>query len=494
MVILKSLSEGTMFNIYGFGSNFETLFDESKEYSEQSLSTAINHCASLRADLGGTEILRPLLDILTKPTKEGYPRQVFLLTDGQVGNRADCINQVRKWSDTTRVFTFAISSAADKALCEGMAEAGNGSCEVILDNEDMEAKVVKQLRRAMTPALSDISIEWGSLADAVSPYFLPPVFAGNRMIVYGFLKKQEKEEKGKITLKGVTALNEFTTTVEIDPAKATKSELFHQLGAKAMIRDLQEKRSFMHTRNQTLKTGYTDQSVRDEMIRLSTKYGVICPYTAFVAVEEAEIKQEKQTEQQPDAKPKMREKEKEEGQKKEKKVFKDKKNEAKDKGKGGERVEERRRVMKKSEAMPEREQKDCKKKRKGKAAPAAKRSLIQKPLGLGGDSPAFMKNKKGVKGLIITQSFNGCWNLTAVSEALSVTTDVLKKAIPDASKPELETVWATFVAIAFLELLCVENKVKWDLIAQKAKRWLKKQGVSWEEQAIQFIKTAGIKA
>jgi len=131
-------------------------------------------------------------------------------------------------------------------------------------------------------------------------------------------------------------------------------------------------------------------------------------------------------------------------------------------------------------------------KRSSSRAAPAPRSSRSSSLELKGDSP-FMKNKKGMKGLFITQSFNGSWNLTAVSEALSVTTDVIKKAIPDASKPELETVWATFVAIAFLELLCVENKVKWDLIVQKAKRWLKKQGVSWELQAIQFIKTAGIK-
>jgi len=397
-----------------------------------------------------------MLDILTNPTKEGYPRQVFLLTDGQVVNREQCINEVRKHSDTTRVFTFAISSAADNALCEGMAEAGHGSCEVILDDEDMEEKVVRQLKRAMTPALSDISLDWGALADAVSPYYLPPIFAGNRMIVYAFLKKTEKEEKGKITLKGVTALSEFKTTVEIDPSTALNSDLFHKLGGKAMIRDLQERRSFMHDKNQTLKKGYTNESVKNEMIRLSTKYGVICPYTAFVAVEEDENKQK--TEKHDSQANKSKESAKEEEEEEEEAEEAEKEEKCKDALK----VKRRRQIN------------------------------VDKKRGMG--RSIAMRNKKGMKGLIITQNFNGSWNLAAVSEGLSVSVDVIKKAIPDATKPEMETVWATFVAVAFLELLCLYYKVKWELIAEKAKRWLKKQGVSWQVQASQFIKSAGIKA
>lgn len=34
------------------------------------------------ADLGGTEIYRPLENILKSNVIEGYPKQVFLLTDG----------------------------------------------------------------------------------------------------------------------------------------------------------------------------------------------------------------------------------------------------------------------------------------------------------------------------------------------------------------------------------------------------------------------------
>ena len=38
----------------------------------------------MEANLGGTEILNPLRNLLEQKPKENYPRQIFLLTDGSV--------------------------------------------------------------------------------------------------------------------------------------------------------------------------------------------------------------------------------------------------------------------------------------------------------------------------------------------------------------------------------------------------------------------------
>lgn len=78
----------------------------------------------MKADLGGTNILRPLREVLQSKPKEGYPRQLFVLTDGEVSNTQECINFVRKHSDTTRVFTFGIGNEASQELVKGLANAG----------------------------------------------------------------------------------------------------------------------------------------------------------------------------------------------------------------------------------------------------------------------------------------------------------------------------------------------------------------------------------
>ncbi|KAK3729136.1 hypothetical protein QZH41_005822 [Actinostola sp. cb2023] len=84
LLFLKSLPEGCYFNVIGFGSSFEKLFPKSESYDDSSLNRACSHGESMEADLGGTEILAPLQDVFSQPLIKGYPRQVFLLTDGEV--------------------------------------------------------------------------------------------------------------------------------------------------------------------------------------------------------------------------------------------------------------------------------------------------------------------------------------------------------------------------------------------------------------------------
>lgn len=77
---------------------------------------------------GGTEILSPLRDVFAQPIPEGRSRQVFLLTDGQVGNTKDCIELTRKYSENCRVFTFGMGSSYDEELVQGIARAGFFCC------------------------------------------------------------------------------------------------------------------------------------------------------------------------------------------------------------------------------------------------------------------------------------------------------------------------------------------------------------------------------
>lgn len=81
-IFLRSLPEGTLFNIIGFGTRFDKLFPESKEYNENSLQIAVQHVEKMSANLGGTNLLNPLQAIFAEKCKEGIPRQLFVLTDG----------------------------------------------------------------------------------------------------------------------------------------------------------------------------------------------------------------------------------------------------------------------------------------------------------------------------------------------------------------------------------------------------------------------------
>jgi len=125
-IILKSLPESCQFNIVDFGSKQRSLFKEPKPYTEKTLKEAMKQTEKRNADLGGTELLEPLRNILNSKTKEGYSRQIFLLTDGEVSNSRECIELARTQSNSTRIFTFGIGTSVDKHLVTEIAAVSNG--------------------------------------------------------------------------------------------------------------------------------------------------------------------------------------------------------------------------------------------------------------------------------------------------------------------------------------------------------------------------------
>ena len=58
-------------------------------------------------------------------------KRIFFLTDGEVFNRDEVIRQAGEHSDDCRVFTFGLGSGCDARLCQGIAEAGRGSCSIV---------------------------------------------------------------------------------------------------------------------------------------------------------------------------------------------------------------------------------------------------------------------------------------------------------------------------------------------------------------------------
>ncbi len=106
-IFLRSLPSNCRFNMISFNSTFTSLFQESVALNDSTLAKASRFVADLQAQ-GGTVILPALSFVYKTPPTEGYPRQIFLLTDGAVENTEKVIEMVHENCDTCRVFTFGI--------------------------------------------------------------------------------------------------------------------------------------------------------------------------------------------------------------------------------------------------------------------------------------------------------------------------------------------------------------------------------------------------
>ncbi|EXJ54005.1 hypothetical protein A1O7_09342 [Cladophialophora yegresii CBS 114405] len=156
-IFLKSLPIGVKFNICSFGSTYSFLFERSKTYDQSSLKEALSHLDTFAANYGGTEMLRPVKATVENRYKD-LPLEVMVLTDGEIWNQEELFTFVHETANA-RFFTLGIGHGASSALVEGIARAGNGFAQFVGDNEKMDRRVVRMLKGALTPHITDYTLE-----------------------------------------------------------------------------------------------------------------------------------------------------------------------------------------------------------------------------------------------------------------------------------------------------------------------------------------------
>ncbi|XP_072036602.1 von Willebrand factor A domain-containing protein 5B1-like isoform X2 [Amphiura filiformis] len=190
MMFVKSLPVSCRFNIVGFGTSYKALFDCSRLYTQENVSEASSYIKRMRADMGGTNLLAPLQWILQQHTTRGWPRQLFIVTDGGVSNTSEILELVKINAVHTRVHTFGVGENVSKRLIRGIAKAGRGIAEFIATGERMQSKVMNTLKASLQPVISDISLDWtlpGGVEVLQTPAQPAPIIPGEPLVIYGLL-------------------------------------------------------------------------------------------------------------------------------------------------------------------------------------------------------------------------------------------------------------------------------------------------------------------
>ena len=142
ILFLASLPSNCYFNIWSFGSRFSALFRHSQPYNDGNLAKAKAHVRGMDANMGGTEIYRPLEALFNQPAMKERAKQVFVLTDGEVSNVDSVMSLVKQNNAKSRCFALGIGAAASRHLVKGLARSGNGTALFAGDNgEDLRPKV-----------------------------------------------------------------------------------------------------------------------------------------------------------------------------------------------------------------------------------------------------------------------------------------------------------------------------------------------------------------
>lgn len=340
-VFLKSLPLGVPFNIISFGSSYSCLWRESRTYDQASLNEALNFSQTIDADMGGTEILGALHAALNNHRK-GRLLEVLVLTDGQVWNQDHIFATVREASKgiSARFFTLGVGNTASHSLINGISKAGNGFSQSVIEYEDLNKKVIRMLKGALTPRLRDCSLNLNlpstgeddfdhvsvtevgdepetrpnkppiSLFDKnvkelditdlreplpnltipnpiQAPTEIPSLFPFLRNTVYLLLSQNGTSIPQKITLRAMSP--EGALELDIPVQDIGKGETIHQLAAKEAMVDLEEGRGWIHSgpNSEMIKAKHGSQLegiVKKECERLGTEFQISGRHCSFVAV------------------------------------------------------------------------------------------------------------------------------------------------------------------------------------------------------------------
>jgi len=128
-----------------------------KEDDDELDETIKNIISTFAANLGGTEILEPIADILNLRKEDGVYRNIIVLTDGAVSNTHEVLalvkNEAIRQEGYLRFFTIGIGSGASQSLCDGIANLGRGSSVYVLDKERIQTKATLILENASSPSI-----------------------------------------------------------------------------------------------------------------------------------------------------------------------------------------------------------------------------------------------------------------------------------------------------------------------------------------------------
>ena len=241
------------------------------EATDRNRFRAVEHLAAAGAR-GGTELLAPLTEGLgLLRASEGRDRVLVLVTDGQVGNEDQIVRDVTPLIGSTRVHTIGIDRAVNAGFLGRLAALGAGRAELVESEDRLDEAMEHIHRRIGAPVVTDVRISADGLHlldDERSPARLPGLYPGVPLVVSG---RYTGRPTGRFTVSGRTRDDrEFSTTVAV---QERDEPAIRAQWARARLRDLED----------AYAAG--DRSLEKRIVETSLRYGVLCRFTAFVAVD-----------------------------------------------------------------------------------------------------------------------------------------------------------------------------------------------------------------
>nr|XP_028699728.1 von Willebrand factor A domain-containing protein 5B2 isoform X9 [Macaca mulatta] len=188
VLAVKSLPPQTLINLAVFGTLVQPLFPESRPCSDDAVQLICESIETLKIPSGPPDVLAALDWAMGQPQHRAYPRQLFLLTAASpmAATTHRTLELMRWHRGTARCFSFGLGPTCHQLL-QGLSALSRGQAYFLRPGQRLQPMLVQALRKALEPALSDISVDWfvpDTVEALLTPREIPALYPGDQLLGY----------------------------------------------------------------------------------------------------------------------------------------------------------------------------------------------------------------------------------------------------------------------------------------------------------------------
>lgn len=282
---INSLRAGDRYNVISFAGEERLMGRDLIAANAEGKSRGEAFVRALRPT-GGTNINDALAAAFRQFDNVGdRPQMLIFMTDGlpTVGVTAPARiieNARRAHTANIRLFTFGVGYDVNTALLDKLAAENRGVADYVEPKEDLEVKVSNFFAKVSHPVLTDLNLEMGVVeSDLTYPRDLPDLFKGAQLTLIGRYRNESDLANIRLHLTGRTGreARDFTYEKLRFPLTTDENDFLPRLWATRRVGWLMEQ----------VRTNGEQQELRDEIVDLGTRYGIVTPYTSYLAVEQS---------------------------------------------------------------------------------------------------------------------------------------------------------------------------------------------------------------
>ncbi|MEP7212131.1 MAG: VIT and VWA domain-containing protein [Acidobacteriota bacterium] len=279
---IRTLRDGDRFNVINFAGEEHLMESRPVAADEAGKRRGEEFVKKLRPS-GGTNINDSLIASLKQFEKSERPKMLVFMTDGlpTVGETSTdkiIANLKAERSVDVRIFPFGFGYDVNTALLDRLGSENSGMSDYVQPKEDLEIKVSNFFTRVSSPVLSGLEIDFGGVdTELMYPRKLSDLFRGMQVAIVGRYRSESDLKNIMLTLRGRNGREDRSYRyTDLDfPLRSDDNEFLPRLWASRRVGWLIEQ----------IRINGETKELRDEVTDLGTRYGIVTPYTSFLATD-----------------------------------------------------------------------------------------------------------------------------------------------------------------------------------------------------------------